>query len=224
MISGVIQIDKEVFLNQTAIIDCSRFNLTSDEGEITLLEIKQNSTASFIDCTSDKKLIFNVSGSGSQTASCRITTTLGVQTFTANYSIVDESSLNLLCDDSDLDMINPDVMKFLPIGRSSWTKERRLANKKVFDWLFSKKILKDDGSKLTEADIPDTEEFMRMAAYWSLYYIYSGLSNQVDDIFNRKAKEYKDEADLASAKALLTLDLGSGAEQKDMAEIRLVRG
>ncbi len=141
-------------------------------------------------------------------------------------SVVDDA---LFSSDTDLTALEPDILKWVPEGRSSWLNIHRAAQEKIIDWLNKSGVEDKDGLPLTKAAVLSVNEVKFWSRDWALAMIYKGIQNQVGDVFSEKAKFYFAEADKGSHRAKLRLDLNLDGDQKtyesvNMTSRDLVRG
>jgi hypothetical protein len=97
----------------------------------------------------------------------------------------------LFSSDQDLIAHEPDVMKWVIDGRSSFKDVYRRAQKIIVAWLDEKGFVNQYQEKYTKRDIIDIEEVRQWSTYMSLRLIMNGISNAQDDVFSIKAKQYE---------------------------------
>jgi hypothetical protein len=147
---------------------------------------------------------------------------------TATISVVTAEDDGLWSNDSDLVANEFDILKWLPAGKSSWNNLHRKSQEYILDWLNSIRVWKNDGTKLTKADLPETEDLRQLSKYWTLETIFGQLSNRVDDVFNQKRTQYREMRVSKQSTNWLAIDQdGNGeieqVEKKDMRTTRMIR-
>lgn len=120
-----------------------------------------------------------------------------------SYSV---SGDRLFCSDSDLIAHEPDIMKWVPDGRSSYKNVYRRAQKLIIAWLDEKGYVKQNNQKYDKNDIIDIEEVRQWATFMSLRLIFQGMSNSIDDVFDRKSILYSEDEEAARARVILRID------------------
>jgi hypothetical protein len=238
MIFGVIETENIIQVNDKVRISGVKSFVSKDEDAVSLVEIEPEAAAGFIDVTgtSAKDWYLDWSYSGVTRAvvvSLRITTgpvltPTNVQTFTAQINVRTAVDDYLFSSDQDLINLEPDLLKWVPDGRSSFLNVHRAAQEKIMDWLNESGVEDVSGNKLTKAALVDLDEVRSWSRDLTLSLIFKGLQNAVDDIFSDKAKYYQSEALKRQARAKLRLDLNGDAtvslgESIDMTSRDLVR-
>lgn len=112
----------------------------------------------------------------------------------------------LFCEDGHLKAHEPDIMKWLPEGRSSYKDVIRRAQGLIVAWLDEKGYVNVYGNKYTKRDIIDVEEVKQWSIFMTLRLIFQGISNSVDDVFDLKAKNYAMNEEAARQRVVLRLD------------------
>ena len=226
MISYKVITDKVVYLNETALIDCSKFYFIDENDSLLSLEINAApSYGGLVTITNSKKVVITGESVGLFTGVSVIESNLGDSaSVTFEYTVIDKETLSLFCEEEDLKMIEPDIMNYLPYGYTAWTREIVQANKEILDWLFIRGIVKEDGTSYVATDLNNTEEVRRWATYLTLSRIFESLSNQVDDVFSRKSKKYSDTSEKLSAMSIINLKQdGVTSSKKVLSSITAVR-
>ncbi len=112
----------------------------------------------------------------------------------------------LFSSDGDLTSHEPDILKWVPEGRSSFLNIHRKSQRLIMNWLDEKGYVDSENRKYVKQAIVDTEEVRVWSTYMTLRLIFQGLSNAVDDIFDRKATVYEQLEESARQRAILRLD------------------
>lgn len=148
--------------------------------------------------------------------------------FTYSIEVVTAEQDKLFSSDTDLIQFEPDILKWLPAGKSSYKNIHRNAQALILDWLDSIRVWRTDGSKLTKADLSLSDDLKQLSIYMVLELIFTGISNQVDDVFLAKARSYAQKALLVQGRGRIQADFnGNGTldsnEAADLRSFTLVR-
>lgn len=201
-IFGILDFDSIVQVDEKIRLDASRSFITKDESAITLVEIEPYAGFGFVEVYStlgaqaqeDWYLDTGYTSAGSKVVSVRITTDGLPSTFTFDLTVLSVSDDNLFSSDNDLKAIEPDVMKWLPAGKTTWNFIHRKAQDKILTEIYKSRILGVDGEKLTKDEVIDKAEVREWSTYLALSLIYNGISNAVDDVFSFKSSNYSKQA------------------------------
>lgn len=229
----VIESDNIVQVDDKFRINCSKSYISKGEAAITLVEIDPG-TGTFVNVTGSPisaknwYMDFQHSTAGDKTVAVRITTDGSPVTVSKTVTVLSEASDYLFSKDSDLVSIESDILKYVPDGRSSFKYVHREAQGQILEWLWVNGYKKTDGSRFVKADFVDLIEVNYWSRYVTLRLIFKDLSNQVDDIFDKKAKMFENTEHLWRTKSLLKIDVNGDAtidpyEGFNMTTRRLVR-
>jgi hypothetical protein len=130
----------------------------------------------------------------------------------------------LFCSDGDLIAHEPDIMSWTQNGRSSFKNVYRRAQKLIIAWLDEKGYCNVYGDKYTKRDILDVEEVRQWATFMSLRLIFQGLSNAIDDVFDRKSKLYEASEIAARGRVILRLDTNKDGQIEDTEGLSIYSG
>ena len=132
----------------------------------------------------------------------------GTLTDTKNFyqRVYSEDGDRLFCSNQDLTAHEPDLMKWVPQGRSSFKDVIRRSQKLIIAWLYEKGYVNVYGNKFDKHDIIDLEEVRQWSIFQTLKLIMQGLSNVTDDVFDKKAKEYSKFEEAARQRVILRID------------------
>lgn len=132
----------------------------------------------------------------------------GTLTDTKNFyqRVYSEDGDRLFCSNQDLTAHEPDLMKWVPQGRSSFKDVIRRSQKLIIAWLDEKGYVNVYGNKFDKHDIIDLEEVRQWSIFQTLKLIMQGLSNVTDDVFDKKAKEYSKFEEAARQRVILRID------------------
>lgn len=118
----------------------------------------------------------------------------------------------LFCSDKDLTAHEPDLMKWVPAGRSSYKDVIRRSQGLIMAWMDEKGWVNSYQEKYTKWDIADLEEVKQWSIFQTLKLIMMGLSNVTDDVFDKKAKEYSKFEEAARQRVILRVDINKDGE------------
>lgn len=199
---------------------------------IQTVEIEPESGDGFFDVTGTKSsdwfLDWAYQTSGAKVVTLRVFDGVDTVTQSTTINVVTAVQDGLWSNDQDLIANEYDILKWLPAGKSSWNHLHRKSQEFILDWLNSIRVWKNDGSKLTKSDLPDTEDLRQLSKYWTLETIFGQLSNRTDDIFNQKMIQYREMRVGKQNTNWLAIDQdGNGeveqVEKKDLRTTRLIR-
>jgi hypothetical protein len=212
-IFGVLDVESVVQVDDQTRLSGVKSFLSKDNAAITLVEIEPEAGSGFITVTgtSSKDWFLDWSYSGvSRTVVASLRITAGsTLTFTKSISVVTAADDKLFSADVDLIELEPDLLNYVPRGRSSYLNVHRAAQKKIMDWLNESGVVDVSGNKLTKADVVDLDEVRAWSRDLTLSLIFKGLQNAVDDVFSDKAKYYESQAANRQNRARLRLDLNN---------------
>ena len=117
-----------------------------------------------------------------------------------------ESGDYLFCNTRDLTAHEPDLVKWIQDGHSSYNNVIRRSQKLIMAWLDEKGYVNIYGDKFTKKDVIDIEEVKQWSIFMSLRLIFQGMSNAIDDIFDRKSKDYALNEEAARQRVVLRID------------------
>jgi hypothetical protein len=196
--------------------DKTRLNATKTYGAkgaaaIAKVEIEPEAGAGFVNVTDVKPsnwfTDWQYVTSGTKTITLQINGDTTPVTITSTISIVTEAADMLFAADSDLIMEEPDILRWLKAGRSSFKDVHREVQTQIVDMLNRKGYRTTDGSPITKQEIVDHSQIREIAKYWALMIIFNAQSNQVGDVFSAKAQEYNSKLNTVLQRQILGLDL-----------------
>ncbi len=129
----------------------------------------------------------------------------------------------LFSDDEDLVTWEPDVVKWVATGRSSFLREHREAQEQVMYYLDRQGYTDVYGAKFTKFDIIDHSEVNEWSKFLALSIIYWGISNKKDDVFLNKHYVYVKKYTEARDRAILRLDINRD-KRSDPGENSTIQG
>lgn len=225
MIFCCFDTDKCVALNDKFRVDVSQSYATPEEGAFTLIEIEPETGGGFIDITEAQYIDWQYSVSGTKTVSVRLTTELGtVKTDTIEIEAKEDECF--LADDDCLKALEPEIYKYLPCDRCSYTYVHRKVVELIIDDLTCKGVFKEskgmmdvknplDGCKLekiTCEQLVGSDQIKRWATYWALEIIFCGMTNSKDDLFYSKMEKYASKRKSAGNAGVLIFDQDGDGE------------
>lgn len=218
----IIESDDIVQVDDKFRINCSKTYISKGEAAITLVEIDPG-TGTFVPVTgspvSSKNwfMDFQHGTVGAKTVAVRVTTDGAPITTSKTVTVLSVVDDYLFSKDQDLVAIESDVLKYVPDGRSSFKYAHREAQGQILEWLWVNGYKKNDGTRFVKTDFIDLLEVNYWSRYLTLRLIFKDLSNQVDDIFDKKSKAFENIEHQWRTKALLKLDV-NGDDTLDVYE------
>ena len=149
-----------------------------------------------------------------------VTTDGAPVTFSKSITVVTAATDKLFSSDAELVPHEPDIMRWIRQGRSSFLDIHRLAQDRILAILDEKGLTDWDGERLDKSHIHDVAEFNDWSKFMTLRFIFDGLSNADDDVFSKKAKKYADLANIAENRAILRLDRDADGTKDSNFEMR----
>lgn len=129
----------------------------------------------------------------------------------------------LFSDDADLVSEEPDIMKWLPAGRSSYMDLHRKSQKLILDFMDRQGYRDDNGDKITKLAFVDNSDVRLWSYYQVLRLFFMGAQNAKDDVFKDKAKYYEKLEIASRDRAILSLDL-DGDKELDVVNVGIREG
>lgn len=200
MIFPLIETEPIIQVGDKTRLSAVKSFVSKDESAITLVEIEPESGAGFIDVTGSPinsknwYLDWSYATGGNKVATVRITTSGAPETLSKTIVSILEADDKLWSDDSDLVVLEPDILQWVKPGRSSFKDYHRMAQKRILEWLDNLKIWNVNKQPFTKNDIDlaiAQNDLKRMSAYWAMEMIQGGLSNITDDKFSKKEIQYR---------------------------------
>lgn len=210
-----------VQVNDKTRIDCTDSFISKQEATITLVEIQPSADDDFIDVTgtssSDWYLDWQYAteNTDGETITCRITTDGTPATSTSTIYVYSADTDKLLSTDQDLVRHEPDILKWLPQGKNSFKYMHRLAQDLILQWMDRNGFVDINGDKYTKSAMLDISEFTEWSKFLVLKLIFQGISNSVDDIFQKKSHEYESKEITARQRIVLRIDVSGDGTLDD---------
>lgn len=218
----IVESDDIVQVNDKFRISGTKTYISKGEAAITVVEIDPG-TGTFVTVTGSPIasknwfMDFQHSTVGDKTVAVRVTTDGAPITATKTVTVLSAVDDYLFSKDQDLVAIESDVLKYVPEGRASFKYAHREAQGQILEWLYVNGYKKNDGSRFVKADFIDLLEVNYWSRYLTLRLIFKDLSNQVDDIFDKKSKMYENIEHQWRTKSLLKIDV-NGDDTLDVYE------
>jgi hypothetical protein len=197
---NIIQVDDKVRL------DATQSFVSPNEAAISLVEINPDGSG-FIDVTTNMYLDWQYNEANEYEASVRVTTDGDPTTKTITITVISNDDDKLFSDDSLLISHEPDILKWLMDGKSSFNNIHRRSQELILAWLDEKGYVDVYGNKYTKEAIVDIDEVKQWSTFMTLRLIFESLSNAIDDIFSQKAKKYQILEFQARSRAVLRIDI-----------------
>lgn len=226
------------FLDKTR-LNCVKSYASKDETKITLVEIEPEAGNGFIVLgdysvptavpkPQDWFLDWQYLTAGTKVVTLRITTDGAPVTSTYSITCLTEVADLLWSSDHDLRAHEPDILKWVEVGRNSFKNIHRKAQTHILEWLDAQRIWRNDGTRLQKEDLKITSDVKELSTYLVLYFIFMGLQNQPDDVFAVKAKFYETKAEQTKQRGRIQADMNQDneideSESNDLKTFRMVR-
>jgi hypothetical protein len=197
MINIIIEADQVVQENEKFRISFGKSFLTPDEiSPVTLVEVRADTSLAFIPLPNPTDsqfwyLDWVYPVAGSYTFEVQITAGLTVASKTGTVTVKTAVADKLFSKDSDLVSEEFDITNWLPQGRSTWNFIHRRAKDRIMEEMDKSRIFNVDGTKITDAQILNVNEFKNWSIYLTLAMIFQGISNNKEDVFIDKRKYYE---------------------------------
>lgn len=225
-IFGNLQFEKYVQVKDKTRLDASTSFVSKDSAAVTVVEIEPEASNGFIVVTgsssSDWFLDWEYATDGIKTISLRITTDGAPVVSTYSLTALTEANDKLLSNDSELQIYEPDILKWIRIGRNSYLDQHRRSRDLILDWINENGHTSTEGNKLTKDSLVDVDEFKKWSIYLTLSLIFDGISNKTDDVFKKKSIDYASKAEDSKHRSVFRLDL-NGDSVVDSNEFVMVK-
>jgi len=204
---------------KTQMDSAGAFTYTVTANSSGSMTIAATGAFTLLDCDLLEQLFFDINdiASASQESDVieygmrKITVVVGNGTLTDTkyfyQNVYTSAGDRLFCSDQDLTAHEPDLMKWVPNGRASYKDVIRRSQRLIMAWMDEKGWVNAYQEKLNKWDVADLEEVKQWSIFQTLKLIMQGLSNQTDDVFDKKAKEYSKFEEAARQRVILRLDI-----------------
>lgn len=208
----VLELEDIVQTNDKTRLDGSKLFTTPDEAAITLVEIEPETSAGFIPVTTNKRLDYQYSTTGTKTVTLRVTTDGSPVTATKEIEVLDAATDNLFSSDAELTSYEPKILSWVRAGRSSFLDVHRAAQQRILKVLDENGFWDKTDNPLTKEDIITIDDFQDWSKFMVLRLIFEGISNAIDDIFHEKAMRYRNLEAEARDRSRLRVDLDNDGD------------
>lgn len=227
-----LELESVLQVNDRTRLDARKCYQTPDEGELTSLKIKVDSSGPEIDILGNSPrdwfLDWQYDTAGTKHIKLTAVTATGTYHIDRTIHVIEANADHLFSSDNDLIAHEPDILKWVPEGKNSFLNVHRAVQALILDWLDSIRIWRDDGTKLTKEDVILSDDLKQLSTYWTLHLIYRGIQNKPDDVFAQKASFYQSRVASTQQRGRIQADYnGNGEldskEANDMKSFRMVR-
>lgn len=217
-IFGKIQVEAKAQVNDMIRIDVSKSFVSKDEANVTKVEVTPETGAGTVDVfNSDQSewyLDWAYTSDGTKTITLEITTDGTPESVTETIEVLTEADDALLSTDKDLLAEEPQILKWLPLGKNSFIYLHRKARDLIIDEIDRQGYTDTDGNRLTADALVDKEEFKTWSKYMVLRLLFDELWNETEDVFWNKARHYAAREEVAKNRYRLPIDFdGDGTVQ-----------
>lgn len=206
------------------------FNLIRTPGEeaIQLVEVEPDSGVGFFDITNQtdrqnkRFLDYAYSTDGVKTITLRVHTASQTVNFGFSADVITEEQDRLFSSDSDLQSCEDDILNYVRKGRATFLDKHREAQRRIIRSLEKRRIFLSNGDRIKPENIQELEEVNEWSKFLTLHIIYSGLVNEVQDVFTQKSIQYGDLATEAESLASIRIqeDFNNDGDTNDPGEKR----
>jgi hypothetical protein len=216
MIFPVLEYEPIVQTGDKTRLSAKKSFVTPDEQAISMVSIQPSTADGFITVTADRELDWQFGASGYQTITVRVQAGMGASAeIQRSILVLSESQDKLFSFDEDLRLHEPDILKWVVDGRSSFKDVHRRAQYTIIKWLDKEGYVDVYAKPFTKDAIINIEEVRQWSTFVALRLIFEGISNAIDDVFSVKAKQYKGKEVEWRKRALLRLDIDGDGKVED---------
>jgi hypothetical protein len=221
MMFPILSIDPVVRVYDKTRLDASR-SFSSVDGEIVSYSLLVDGNT--IDVTTDKYLDWAFKYPGQYSIKLTVTdatspTPLTEETF-ATITVVIKEEDPTFSEDSDLVAYEPDILKWIREGRSSYLDIHRAAVQRILSELDEKRVQDSSGEPLSYSALMRPKEFKDWSKFMVLRMIFEGVSNAVGDVFDQKAQKYKKLEEIAAQRSSITVDIDGDGKDDGQYDLR----
>lgn len=235
----ILELEAKVQTNEKTRLSGIKSYLTQNEAAVVLVRIKPSANDSFITVSATDPtdasawyLDWQYASAGTQTVTIEMSNGVGptITTVSKDIEVVLPADEKLFSSDYDLAAEEPDILSYIKPGRANYNDIHRVCQYKIMDEIYRSRIFNSDGNKLTIAEVLDVEELRPWSKYMALKLIFMGMSNSVDDVFQKRSELYASYEQKAYNEAMnqMRLDynkdgINDKADQKDWRSVDLIR-
>lgn len=222
-----LEVEPILQVNDKTRLSAVKSFISKDEAAITVVKIKPSTTDSYVTVTgtssADWYLDWQYSAEGAKTVTLEITTNSTPVTITETITVVTSATDALYSNDQQLITHESDILKYVRLGRNTFKDVHRLAQTIILEWLDEQGYVDIYNDKFTKADIA-SDEVTHWSKYIALRLIFDSMSNEVEDIFYKKARQYEAEEHRARNRAVLRIDVDASGTVDDTEIVRASSG
>lgn len=212
----ILEVEPIVQVGDKTRLNAFKSFIAPTDGTFDTVRIKPSASADFITVSEvDRYLDWIYSASGVQTVTLLVVKSGASGEIEKDISVVTTAQDHLFSTDEDLRTHEPEILKWIVDGRSSFLDMHRRAQTLIMKWLDKEGYVDDFNNPFTKEAIVDIEEVRQWSAFLVLKLIFEGLSNATDDIFHEKAKRYNGLMMEYRKKAILRLDTDGDGEAEN---------
>lgn len=217
MIFPVLEIEDIVQVGDQTRLNAVKSFVSKDEESISKVEISPDDGTTWIDVTGDSEkdwfLDWQFDGiTRDQNVKVRVTTDGAPTEITKIIKVISVDDDKLFSVDTDLIALEPDILKYVALGRASFLNVHRMAQTKILESLDESGVTDVDCHKPTKASVVDVSEVRAWSRDLVLHLIFKSLINSVDDVFVAKSAYYAKEVGIRKGRAITRLDLNNDGE------------
>ena len=220
-----IQTDKTVQVNDGLRLDATK-TVYRDISEITDVQIDpENGFISVFESGNFDRwfLDWQYETEGEKVATVKVITETEEHETEVTINVITKEEDNLFSTDQDIIGSEPDILRYLPSGKTSFNYKHRESQTRIIAFLDENRIWKEDNERYTKDDIVNIEEFRHWSRFLTLHLIYRSKIVSPDDFFALKASEYGDLSKRAAGRATLRLPRNGSEEMIDRVSTIQVR-
>ncbi len=218
-----LEIESIVQTGDKTRLDASKSYVTPNEDAVATIEINPDGSG-YIDCTASGFLDWGYSSTGIKTVTTKVTTEGGTfSTQTSTILVISEVDDYLFSNDQDLRLHVPDVLKYIPDGKSSYKNIHRRAQSMILDYLDEQGVRDKNDARLTKAAFVDKQEVKEWSTFLSLRLIFDGLWNTREDVFFARAREFE-KSERSARDRFIRLDLDNDGDAESTEGVRIYSG
>jgi hypothetical protein len=207
MIFPSLRVESKLQTNDRTRLDGSK---SFEEKEpINEVKIQPEAGELFYDVTEQRYLDWQYATAGEKLVTIRLN---NYKESSKYITVVSPEDDKLFSSDQDIQACEPDIINFVKDGRNSYLDKHREAQFRILNHLNEKQIWNEQGQPLTKENIYNIDEVRLWSKYWALEIIYTGLSEDVDDIYQLKSEKYAALREKAQNSALIRLDYDADGE------------
>lgn len=232
MIFPNLELEAKVQVSDRTRLSAIKTYASKDGPAIALVEIEPEAGNGFINVTGssakDWFTDWEYATAGTKAVTLRLNNAGTPVTKAFSIDVLTAVDDRLFSADSDLIQEEPDILKYVKAGRNSYKDVHREAQTQILDLLNRKGYRTSAGGVITKTEVADISQVKEMSKYLVLKLIFSGVSNQVGDVFNLKSVFYDSKFETAIQRQIIGLDLNDDGnadvgEGVNLSSARMIR-